>query len=45
MPCFDRKLEASRLDFLHKPTRNKEDQLAAAAAAQQDNDNDDFAEV
>ncbi len=42
MPCFDRKLEASRLDFLHKPTRNKEDQLAVA---QQDNDDDDFAEV
>ncbi len=44
MPCFDRKLEASRLDFVHKPARNKADQLAADVQ-QQYNDNDDFSEV
>ncbi len=42
MPCFDRKLEASRLDFFHKRMGNK-DQLATQQ--DDDDDDDDFAEV
>ncbi len=45
MPCFDRKLEASRLDFFHQSMGNNKDQQLAAAAQQQDGGNDDFVEV